>query len=85
MHNNMLGIKRKVESVMNGGDQGNFLASALHAISLLYAGGLRLRQAGYRNKILPVRKLPCRVICVGNLAVGGTGKSPMTMYVATGR
>ena len=80
----MMGIKRKVESVMNGEDNAseNLLASALHAISLLYAAGLRLRQLGYRQKILPVRKLPCRVICVGNLAVGGTGKSPMTMYVA---
>jgi len=84
MHNNMLGIKRKVESVMNGGGNtpGISLASALYAISLLYGAGLRLRLLGYRKKILPVRKLPCRVICVGNLTVGGTAKTPMTMYVA---
>ena len=84
MHNKMMGIPSKVESVMKGGVQapGNILPSALYAISLLYAGGLRFRQLCYRSKILPVRKLPCSVICIGNLAVGGTGKSPMTMYVA---
>ena len=58
------------------------LAAALYTISLLYGAGQRLRQLGYRKKIIPARKLPCRVICVGNLAVGGTGKTPMAMYVA---
>lgn len=28
------------------------------------------------------RRLDCKVICVGNICVGGTGKTPMTMYVA---
>ena len=58
------------------------LASALYTISLLYGAAQMLRQLGYRKKIIPARRLPCRVICVGNLAVGGTGKTPMTMYVA---
>jgi len=84
MYSNMMGIKRKVESVMNG--QGNAsvisLASALRALSVLYGAGLRLRMLGYRKKILPIRRLPCRVICIGNLTVGGTGKTPMAMYVA---
>jgi tetraacyldisaccharide 4'-kinase len=77
-------FKKKVESVMNGEGPAPVvsLASALYTISLLYGAGQRLRQLGYRQKIIPVRKLPCRVVCVGNIAVGGTGKTPMTMHVA---
>lgn len=58
------------------------LASMLYSVSLLYGAGRKLGQLGYQKKIFPVRRLPCRVICVGNLAVGGTGKTPMTMYLA---
>ena len=58
------------------------ISSALYAISLFYGAGVKLRELGYRRKIMPSRQLPCRVICVGNITVGGTGKTPMTMYMA---
>ena len=57
-------------------------ASALYAISLLYGFGLKIRALGYRRKIMPSYQLPCRVICVGNITVGGTGKTPMTIHLA---
>ena len=77
-------IKRKVESVMRREEKAPFLslASALYAVSLFYGAGLRLRALGYRRKILPTHQLPCRVICVGNITLGGTGKTPMTMHLA---
>jgi tetraacyldisaccharide 4'-kinase len=77
-------FKKKVECVMNSERQAPAvsLASALYTLSLFYGAGQRLRQLGYRQKLIPTRKLPCRVICVGNIAVGGTGKTPMAMYVA---
>ncbi len=43
---------------------------------------MRLRAAAYRSGLLKTRRLPCRVISVGNITVGGTGKTPMTIYLA---
>jgi len=58
------------------------LSSAFYAISLIYGAGLKLRASAYRQRVIPSRQLPCKVICIGNITVGGTGKTPMTMHVA---
>jgi len=57
-------------------------ASLLYGMSIFYGTVQKLRAACYRKKILPSRKLPCKVISVGNITVGGTGKTPMTIHVA---
>ncbi len=48
----------------------------------LYAAWMRIRADLYRKQLCTPRKLPCRVVSVGNLSVGGTGKTPMVMYLA---
>ena len=58
------------------------LGGLLYLVSLLYGFVIRLRAAGYHMGLLKTRKLPCRVISVGNITVGGTGKTPLTLYVA---
>lgn len=44
--------------------------------------GVALRQSGYRHGWLKTRRLSRPVISVGNLTVGGTGKTPLVAYVA---
>ena len=41
-----------------------------------------MRTRLYERGWLTQRRLPCPVVSVGNLTVGGTGKTPMTMWVA---
>ncbi len=48
-------------------------------ISLLFRLLAALRRALYRSHILPSRKLPVPVVVVGNISVGGTGKTPLTL------
>jgi tetraacyldisaccharide 4'-kinase len=80
----MLSVKKKVESIINS--RGNIpaspLVSLLHAASAVYGSAQRLRAGCYRRNLLPSQKLPCHVISVGNLTAGGTGKTPMTIYLA---
>lgn len=50
--------------------------------SMAFGVGVALRSAAYRWRILKTRRLEGKVISVGNLTVGGTGKTPMVMWLA---
>ncbi len=50
----------------------------LFPLAALFDGITRLRNALFDRGLLPQRQFPCPVIGVGNLAVGGTGKTPHT-------
>ena len=49
----------------------------LQVCSYLFSGIVQLRLWLYRNRILRDQPLGCLVVVVGNLTVGGTGKTPI--------
>jgi tetraacyldisaccharide 4'-kinase len=54
----------------------------LSFLSKLYGFALSIRLFLYRAGIFKSRKLKTKVISVGNVTVGGTGKTPLVIYLA---
>ena len=56
--------------------------TGLSAIEIPYEALVRLRNYGYDHSILTVKKASAPVISVGNLTLGGTGKTPLVAWLA---
>lgn len=56
--------------------------SALSPFAALYGAAVSARLAAYRRGLLPVRRAARPVLSVGNVAAGGTGKTPFVRWLA---
>ena len=64
------------------GARGKFLWALLLPLSLLYGLGVQLRNLLFRWGWLKSVRLPRPVVSIGNLTVGGTGKTPTCLWLA---
>lgn len=72
-------------SLANGSCNGFFdrlLLMLLIPLAVPYALAQQLRSRLYKSGLLKTRQLPRPVLSIGNITVGGTGKTPVTAYIA---
>ncbi|MGB0390917.1 MAG: tetraacyldisaccharide 4'-kinase [Salibacteraceae bacterium] len=55
---------------------------ALYPLGILYDGITRIKNSLYSKGIIKSKTFPIPLIVIGNLSVGGTGKTPHTEYIA---
>ena len=61
--------------------QSNIARPFLLLPGLAFQAAVALRNVLYDARRLPSHRLPCVVISIGNVTVGGTGKTPLTSHV----
>ena len=59
-----------------------FIGAWLMPLGFLFSDAARFRRFLYRIGLLKTHKLPVPVIVVGNITVGGTGKTPLIIWMA---
>jgi tetraacyldisaccharide 4'-kinase len=54
---------------------------ALAPFAALYSAAVKARSSGYENRFLKTHRVATPVISVGNITVGGTGKTPLVEWL----
>lgn len=58
------------------------LLALLTPLSYVYTAIVKIRDWLYDCRLLKSKRLPCTVISVGNITSGGTGKTPVVIWIA---
>lgn len=73
---------RELASGTRSGTIDSLALLALTPCAWLYSLALRIRAGLYRSGLFKTNRLPRPVVSIGNITVGGTGKTPVTAYIA---
>src|SRR5687768_16938380 len=57
------------------------VSALLYPLSVIFRGIVALRRAAYALRWLPSERVRAPVIIVGNVTVGGTGKTPLVLWL----
>src|SRR5436190_16910312 len=79
----MSAVARTVEAAWTGGrPRDRLLVGLLAPLAAGYRAGVAVRNALYDRGWLATERVPATVVSVGNLSVGGTGKTPTALWLA---
>ncbi|MDF1526230.1 MAG: tetraacyldisaccharide 4'-kinase [bacterium] len=73
-------MRSRFEAVLS--DPPVYLLPFLIPLSAIYRGISSFHRYLYRSSVLTCHRLPRPVVSVGNLTIGGGGKTPLTMWLA---
>ncbi len=73
------------EAVLRG-QKNDLLSQSIRRFAKLgswgFGAGVKGRELAYRHGLFKVKRLPQPTICIGNITVGGTGKTPLVIRLA---
>ena len=68
--------------MLNKKTNNDYLNFLFYPLSLIYYISINIWGLLYKIKVLKTKSLPCKVISVGNITVGGSGKTPTVQYLS---
>ena len=75
-------IERSILTIIRGGEKSPSSQGVPCSLESILPTLIALKNFAYHYRLLPSTKLPVPVISVGNIAVGGTGKTPLVHLLA---
>ena len=77
-----ISLRDKIANIIKGEQRTGLMFLPLKLAQVLYTAGASLKNILYDSGLYKPAKAECKVISVGNLTVGGSGKTPFTCLIA---